>query len=362
MSAEDTQPLLPLVPEEVTAEWIGSVLGLKVQSIELTSSVLNATASKLFVTITYEDDEEAADRPTYVCLKGGFNPDMLAIPHYRELLVKAYTREVKFFELVAPKLDNITLPKAWWCGMNSEQGQAIVMMDDLNHYGYTFGDPVNDSSVEFVKQGVEQLAALHASTWGWTMESHPWITPTYENIMLGLTQMWDLTVLGEDRPPFPEVIKNRDRTVAAMKKHYATSNPRFACLLHADPHVGNTFIDTEGRPFFLDWQIMCTGSALHDFSYFVVGALSVEDRRNHELEILDHYLKALEQFGVEGLSVEDEGVIKEYHKSSMAGLGWVLTPYDMQGKPRVVAMCERYCAAIVDHQTIELVESLPDPE
>ncbi|KAH6886335.1 kinase-like domain-containing protein [Thelonectria olida] len=362
MSDEDTKSILPAVPEEVTAEWLSSVLKLKVKSIELTKSVLNATASKLFFTLTYEDDEEEADRPTHVCLKGGFNPAMLAIESYREILITMYSRETSFFNLVAPKLVNMTLPKVWWAGVNSAQGQAILVMDDLNHQGYTFGDPVEDWSVERVKKGVEQLAALHAGTWGWTLESHPWIIPAYEHVMIGLTMMWEASVFGEDRPPFPEVIKNQARTQAALKKHFATKNPRFSCQLHGDPHTGNTFLDKDERPFFLDWQTMHLGSAFHDFAYFVVGALSVEDRRAHELEILEHYVNYLTKFGVEGVSIDDEDVVKEYHKCCMSGLGWVLTPYDMQGRERVWAMCERYCAAIVDHKTIELVESLPEPE
>ncbi|KAM6504760.1 hypothetical protein FSOLCH5_015255 [Fusarium solani] len=236
-------------------------------------------------------------------------------------------------------------------------------MEDLNHGGFTFGNPEYNWSVERVKLGVEQLAALHAGTWGYSTTDHPWLTPAYEDIMIGLTTMWDAQVLGAGRPPFPDVVKgSRERTVAALKKHFATKNPKFICLLHGDPHTGNTYLDDAGNPRFLDWQGLHIGSALHDFAYFVVGALSVEDRRAHEVAILDHYLEALAKFGGPMFSAKEEDVMKEYSKSTMAGIGWVLTPYDMQRKERVIAMCERYGAAIVDHKAIELVESLPGPE
>ncbi|KAH7161053.1 kinase-like domain-containing protein [Dactylonectria macrodidyma] len=359
MSIPETQPL-PTEPEQVTPTWLACVLELGVRSIELTNSVLNATASKLFVTITYEDDNAETARPTHVCLKGGFNPAMLAVEGYRDILITMYTREVNFFNLVAPKLTNMSLPKVWWSGADSQQG--ILVMDDLNHNGFTFGNPVEDWPLDRVITGVEQLAALHAGTWGMSMAEHPWLTPAYEHVMIGLTMMWDDQVLGADRPPFPDIIKNRERTVAAMKKHYLTKNPKFICLLHGDPHTGNTYIDQAGNPRFLDWQTLHIGSAFHDFAYFVVGALSIENRRAHEVSILGHYLEALANFGGPPFTTRDEDVVKEYHKSAMAGLGWVLTPYDMQTKERVIAMCERYSAAIVDHKAIELVESLPDPE
>ncbi|KAI1250163.1 hypothetical protein MGN70_007215 [Eutypa lata] len=360
MSTPDNQQL-PTVPEDVTASWLGHVLGQKVKSIELTDKILNATASKLFYTITYEDEDNKTARPTYVCLKGGFNPAMLEIEGYREILMAMFTREVKFFNIVAPKLTNVNLPKVWWAGANSEQ--ATLVMDDLNHGGFTFGEARENWPIERVRVGVEQLAALHASTWNISMTGeYAWLTPAYEHVIVGLTLMWDAQILGPDRPPFPDIIKNRERTVAAIKKHFATKNPKFIALLHGDPHTGNTYIDQHGNPRFLDWQTLHIGSAFHDFAYFIVGALSIEDRRAHELSLLELYLKSLAKFGGPSFSVQDEDVLTEYHKSCMAGIGWILTPYDMQLKERVIAMCERYCAAFVDHKVIELIESLPDPQ
>ena len=45
---------LPLVPEEVTAEWLGSKLGQKVKSITMTRTIFS-TGSKLFFSIEYAD-------------------------------------------------------------------------------------------------------------------------------------------------------------------------------------------------------------------------------------------------------------------------------------------------------------------
>jgi len=347
-----------MVPEEITASWLGSVLGNKVKSFEITNSILNATAGKIFITVTYEDEEDAATpRPTYICLKGGFNPAMLAMEGYSEILKKMYSKEVEFFNVVAPTLTNINLPKVWKAVENPEQGQGILVMDDLSK-AHTFGDPVEDWPVERVKAGVEQLAALHAGTWGATPTKE---YSSYEAVMLGLALNWEAMVLSDDRPPAPEEIRNQERTVAALKKHFTTKNPKFVAVLHGDPHIGNTFIDADDKPYFLDWQTHYIGTAFHDVTYFVLGALSVEDRRAHEMEIFDHYLKALAKFGGPTLSTDDEEVMTEYKKTSICGMGWVLTPYQMQGRERVFAMCKRYNAAMVDHKTIELIESLPEP-
>lgn len=181
--------------------------------------------------------------------------------------------------------------------------------------------------------------------------------------MVGLAQNWDAMVLSADRPQVCASFRDQARTTAALRKHFVTKNPRFLSLLHGDPHPSNTYLDAAGDPSFLDWQICCVGSVFHDVTYFVVGALSVADRRAREMDVLDHYLAALARFGGPALSrAGDPDLLPEYRKSMMSGLGWVLTPYEMQPRARVEALVGRYSAAFEDHQVIELIESLPAPE
>ncbi|RFN50696.1 putative aminoglycoside phosphotransferase protein [Fusarium flagelliforme] len=350
----------PTTPDGINPEWLEKALGHGIKTLIRTQSILNATASKLFFTIEYSE-ESTAPRPKHICVKGGFNPAMMADQGLKNLLASAYKTEARFFSLVAEKLNFISIPKVWWSGWEEEQG--IIIMDDLALQGYEFGNPVHAWSVEMVMLGVEQLAGLHASTWGYTTEKYPWMKPSYEGMIMGLTELWYNQVHGEDRPPLPAIIKDsRVRTVSALKKHFRTKNPDFRCVIHGDPHTGNTYIDGDGNPKFLDWQTFHIGSPFHDLTYFIVGALSVADRKRHEIPIIDHYLHYLWKFGGPKLEINDPIVFKEYRKSMMSGMGWILTPYDLQPKERVFAMCERYAAAIVDLKTIELIESLPDPK
>lgn len=144
-----------------------------------------------------------------------------------------------------------------------------------------------------------------------------------------------------------------------LKKHFKSWNPKFQCLVHGEPHLGNMWI-YKGAPRFLDWQGIQVGSAIGDVAYFASGSLTVEDRRAHEMRILDHYLSALHRFGGPSLSSKDEDVMVEYHKFMLAGYGWFMAPYELQSEARVRVMSERHSAAVVDHKTVELVESMPD--
>ncbi|KAI2604142.1 kinase-like domain-containing protein [Hypoxylon fragiforme] len=345
---------LPSVPEEVTASWLAEVLDVKIKSISIEKIILG-TANKIYISVEYEGEaNDATTRPPkHLCLKGGFNPAMIEQVPW---IVMIYQREVEFFNRVAPSLDHMEIPKAWWAGLNDKQG--ILVMDNLAARGCTFGTPTEPWPVSRVLAGVEQLAALHSKTWGMKPEDYPWLKSDYDQAILSLLKTFDAVVNSPGRPEFHDYLKNEERMTAVMKKHYASRNPKFRCLLHGDAHIGNTYIDN-GSPRFLDWQVIHIGSCFHDTSYFIGGSLSVEDRRAHEWEILDHYFATLKKLGGPSLTRYDEGVLEEYRKSFLAGVGWLMCPYEMQPKECVFAMAERFAAALDDHKTLELVESLP---
>ncbi|KAK6859571.1 kinase-like domain-containing protein [Apiospora arundinis] len=366
--SNDKRLPMPMVPEDISTEWLSSILGQKVQSFTTTSTILNQTTGKVFIELTYEDVivGNGEDRPAHLCLKGSFNPAMANMPGYAEILYMAYSQEVQFFARVAPKLPTkvLRLPKVLWAGADPKQMQGICAMEDLNRRpGIRYGEPATSAPLDEVLACVEQLAALHGATWNPSRDDKDTMPSAsgYETVMLGLTLGWEAMVLDPQRPQIPAAYRDQARTTAALKKHFATKNPRFQCLVHGDAHVGNLFVDDSG-PGFLDWQFASVGSAFHDVAYYVVGALSVADRRAHEDAVLEHYLASLARLG--GPTIDwrgDEEVRREYHKCIIAGMGWVLTPEQMQRRERVHAMVERYAAAFEDHQVIELIESWPEP-
>ncbi|KAI1428014.1 kinase-like domain-containing protein [Xylaria sp. FL1777] len=343
-------PQLPAVVNEITPRWLSSILGVKVRTIKHTGG-MHGTASKLFITAKNENGEKR------FCLKGGFNP---AFIEQMPWIVMIYQREVEFFNRIAPGLKGMDLPKAYWAGHTPKQG--IVVMEDLAARGCQFGNPVDTWPVYRVRQGVEQLAALHAKTWGVCPEDYPWLTSDYDQAILTLMQTYSTVVNGSDRPYMHEYLRDQERMTAVLKKHYRTRNPKFQCLLHGDAHLGNTYLD-KGAPRFLDWQMIHIGTAFHDVAYFIAGALTIENRRKYEWKLLDHYLSILEKFGVrKNLKTSDQDLRIEYRKSFLSGIGWLMCPYEMQPRDCVHAMAVRYAAAIDDHKVLELVESLPESE
>lgn len=131
-------------------------MGQNVQHFEITSTILDQIAGKVFVTVKYENGEQ-----DNICLKGSFNPGMMALDGYSDILEALYERKVNFVNDIAPKL-SMELSYFRWAGTNPEKRQTIVIMDDLTKKGYKFETAFKEWPINRVKAGVEQLAALHA--------------------------------------------------------------------------------------------------------------------------------------------------------------------------------------------------------
>ena len=97
-----TADRLPLVPEEVTAEWLGSKLRQNIKSITMTRTIFS-TGSKLFFSIEYADEvADPSSRPSHVCVKGVFDPAFTAAAPWTLSLAQ---REAEFFSKIAVHTD-----------------------------------------------------------------------------------------------------------------------------------------------------------------------------------------------------------------------------------------------------------------
>ncbi|KAI1206269.1 aminoglycoside phosphotransferase [Annulohypoxylon truncatum] len=343
---------LPAIPAEVTAEWLESKLGHKVKSATLTRSIFG-TGSKLFISIEYE--EEIADpdsRPRNICVKGVFDPAMVKSQPWTLSLA---LREANFFAKIAPSIKHMGYPRGWWGGTSDRQGIAI--MSDLTHEGCTFPSEAASYPVEKVLDGAAQIAGLHAQFWGRSQDDYPWISNDYDVAMKFITEPWDSVVREPGRPKLPEYLMDGARVKRAQEKYYAQRNPRFRTLLHGDTHLGNVYFTAEGHTRFLDWSAFHFASCFHDLVYFVSTTLEVEERRAHEMEVLDHYLATLHRLGGPKFERDDEELMIEYKRSYMTNIIWPVCGYDLQTKERVDAFTERTIAAWVDHKVIEVIEA-----
>jgi len=349
----DSNSELPLELADVNTAWFKKIFNLKIKEVS-TTQIIPGTATKVLVQITYEENYDESIAPKSVCVKGGFDPALRALS-----LNVIYRREAEFFYHLAPQLA-MRLPKPWYCGSDLASGQGIVVLSDLVAANCTFGECTEAWPVERIRSGLDQLAILHAKTWGATEAEYSWIKEEFSMrdviVSLFAPSEWDKRFLGDAKPPVADYLVDRERMFAGFKTMWKLENPKYKAVVHGDSHIGNTYILPNGEPAFLDWQGVHISSVFHDVAYFISGSLSIEDRRAHERDLVGHYLEMLHKSGAPEFTVDEVWV--EYRKHMLHGFAWALAGPLMQTKERVDIMSERHSTAIVDHKSLELLEAL----
>jgi aminoglycoside phosphotransferase (APT) family kinase protein len=131
-------------------------------------------------------------------------------------------------------------------------------------------------------------------------------------------------------------------------------------LLHGDPHIGNTYVLPDDTVGFLDWQMVRRGNFSLDLGYFLQGALTIEDRRNHERDLVGEYRRALSLPDDEMPTAEE--IWLRYRASVAHGLAiWIatLSGGDAWQRPEIcLAFAQRYSAAFVDLETRDALDSI----
>ncbi|HYF24376.1 MAG TPA: phosphotransferase [Baekduia sp.] len=343
---------LPARVEDLTAAWLSEVLGREVAEVAVPEVVLG-TATKVRLELTYADDAAVAP-PRELCAKGGLDERLAGWG-----LGPAYVLEARFFADVAPHLGT-GVPRCWFAGVDDGAGTGLVLLDDLAASGCAFGDPTCPWSADLVAAALELLAGWHARTGAPGAPRPAWLTAGAAAVRgtarTFLTrEHWEPHFAQEGAPVLPARLQDPERLLRAFEHLWALDDAAAHCVVHGDAHVGNTFVTADGRPGFLDWQTACLGPWSADVAYFVGGALTVEDRRVHERDLLHGYLEALSAHG--GPQVSRDEAWADYVRHALHGVLWAATPAVMQPLERIVAMAQRYAAAIEDLEVLDALSA-----
>ncbi|KAM5346091.1 hypothetical protein ACJ41O_009096 [Fusarium nematophilum] len=358
--ALNTTKTLPISPDEITIRWLADSTGLDVTSFRIRETI-PGTSTKILIDVIHEEESanqhsstEACPATKAICIKGGFDKELFQLA-----MSSAYLREVHFFAEFGT-MSKLRIPYMWHGATNPRQGQGIIIMEDLASKGCRFGDCTRPWEPSLVASVLEQLAALHALTWGATNDDYPWITnnPVHDvgAVMFG-AEYWD-SHFGTGQAPegLPDYMRDRVRMYAAFKRLWSLErDTRLRCVLHGDAHIGNAYFEGEDDPALLDYQTSYIGSAMHDVAYWIGGSLTIENRRLHEHSLVDTYLEALLRNG--GPKFHRHEIWEDYSRHMLHGFFWVITGTAMQTRERAHAMAGRFIAALEDLSTVRLLES-----
>jgi hypothetical protein len=254
---------------------------------------------------------------------------------------------------------------AVYAAIIDEDGRDFLMiMEDVVARGADPRDSTRPMTVDQVASGVRGLARMHSEFWGERLTRDPaleWVEPFVAFAGLEYAPLHIAHErLGDTVPAEIVALSGTELFVDIWARYIGTLTTSSQTLLHGDPHIGNTYVLPDDQVGFLDWQMVRRGNWSLDLGYFLQGALTIEDRRRSERELLDEYRNALTLPARETVTAED--VWLRYRASVAHGLAiWMatLSGGDAWQRPEIcLAFAQRYSAAFTDLDTRAALDAI----
>ena len=357
--------LVPTV-DAITREWLTDVLsgdatGAEVADFEI-SLVSAGTHARHRLKVTYNQTGVEANLPTAL-----FTKTLPTVENRMMVGITGHARtEGGFYTQLRPELD-LEIPLCYHSTVDRNSCAAVHILEDLvATKGATFTNYETYVTREMAEDMVDLLAGLHGhfyddprfeSDFKWVARFTRWFMGGVTKLHVDDSTERALTQAADIIPD--RLLARRDEiwpaTMAALKVHEEQPET----FLHSDVHIGNWYQTNTGRMGLCDWQCAGRGHWSRDLSYAISGALTVEDRRAWEVELVRRYLARFEE--VSGKSFDfDEAWIFYRQQMFHALLNWTPTlcpseflPATMQTEEMSLSMIERMTAAIDDLDSLD---------
>lgn len=292
---------LPRQSSELTAEWLSSALGGRVESFTLTDI---GTGAGIFGEIVRVGLTGDASLPASLIAKFPTTD-----PNNRPVgdALGIYEREVRFFKTIAPTTP-LRVPLAYVADLDKETGAFTLLLEDLGRY--EMGDQVAGVSVARAERIIDGLVVLH-STWWEKPElfAQDWLPTSADPQYLAvLPAVWSAgyEVLKRD---WADVLGAETMAAVAglaprWEEFLRRTNSRPNTLLHTDSRLDNFFFDGDD-PIFIDWQLMVRGRGPADVAYLLGNSMDPALQTAHWERLLHRYHDGLLAHGVTGYSWDD---------------------------------------------------------
>ena len=226
----------------------------------------------------------------------------------------AYMREVAFYRNLAERIGG-PLARCHVAEYDTAEGWFTIVLEDI--VDASQGDQIAGCSVEQARLALRELARVQAPVMGdlalgtaaYLNQANPLDQALISQLLPGFIERYGERI----EPAHAELCHRFAQSVDGWS---AQRRPPLG-LIHGDYRLDNLLFG-DGRCVVVDWQTVSWGPAMVDASYFLGGCLGVEDRREHEQELLAGYHEALLELGVRDL--EWEQCWEEYRRLSFHGL------------------------------------------
>jgi hypothetical protein len=320
--------------------------------------VVQGTSNRMAVEVTYNDAGTAAGLPTSLFCKATHamaNRVLLGLSGGAEA-------EVNFYNHVRSLLD-IEAPPGLFARVDLNTCNSIVIMRNIDDEVTEWCNHLTEVDRTRVESQLRLLADLHGAGY-----SDPRVQKESGRFTTW-REFFDKTLTFGMREGSEQGFRRAEDLIPArLHKGHAEIWPATIAsveltlanptLVHSDVHLKNWYITAAGDMALSDWQCATRGHWARDFAYTVGTALTVEDRRAWESELLALYLDRLHASRGPKLTF-DEGWLA-YRQQLMTSLTWWTITYnpapgmpDMQPMETSRVFVERLATAMDDVESLD---------
>ena len=356
---------VPCSPNAITTEWLTAVLcdkvpGAAVTHVDVTPASAG-THERHRLNVTYNEEGRRAGLPRSIFTK--------SLPSIVTRMIGGFNGTARveglFFTQLRSLLD-IEAPVGFHAAFDRKTFASILLLEDLvATKSATFCNSRTYVSRAMAEDMVDLLASLHARFYGdgelatrcrWLAGYPRWFTIGAEKMRL---EHYTRKAFDAASHVIPEkVLARRDAVWPAAIRALRVHETEPQGLMHSDVHIGNWYQTGAGKMGLCDWQCLARGHWSRDFSYAVTAALTPDDRRKWEKDLLARYL---ERFAaLTGSKPDFDESFRNYREQMVhALLMWTITlchsPLlpDMQPEQTTLTMIERITTAMADLGSLE---------
>lgn len=355
-----------MLPDEITADWLGGVLGADVAELRQERIGDGLVGLNLRVSITYGDPSvvgtaaaSGASLPASVVIK---LPSLDETSRATGIALRNYEREVKFYDSIADTVD-IRVPHCHFGEWDEHSGDFTLVLEDMAPAEQ--GDQVRGCAVEQARTAVVELAKLHGPRWNDpTLDDHEFLQRRAgDEDVEQVVGLWAMFLPGFLATFEPHLTPEAIRLVSSFGDHIGAwmggrSGP--ATVTHGDYRLDNLLFESAtGGPQItaVDWQTPGHGGPVGDLAYFCGAGLLPEQRRAHELDLVGDYAAAL---GAYGVTVEREWLWEQYRREAFAGVVMSVIASQVVGttarsEAMFAAMASRHLQHCLDLESVDTV-------
>jgi len=279
-------------------------------------------------------------------------------------LSRAAQIEADYYNLVRGRLE-IEAPEGLYARFDPHNFASLIMLRDLRGRA-EFCDDRTAITRERAEQQIRTLANLHAPFyqsaelgsptlpfitwprwWARMMAASPDFADCCDQAFVDCEDIMPARLFARRAEIWPA-------TMLSVERHERLPHT----LIHCDVHLKNWYIANDGAMGLSDWQITSIGHWSRDLIYTMTTALTVENRRAWERDLVELYLDLMAERGVPREPIDQVWI--SLRQQLMTALAfWTITLRPAEGMPDMQPLrttrefLRRLLVAIDDHQALD---------